>query len=179
MLSMHPYRTAGHCFFSGIRVLCVIVFFKGFEMDLKDLLNDILFPWFIIRQTALQKPFALYKPAAYGIWSILGGKCPETEKCLRHETGKSAPHLSSGWVIPSRREVKNIRTKPAGLPGMVDRSPSKWNPDVYSDDKVRPHTITVFMKKPAEIYGRERLCCPRGLCMPKTFSTDQLVKAYF
>ena len=49
------------------RVLGVVVSFKGFEMVLQDLLNDILFPWFITRQTALQKPFALYKPGDYGI----------------------------------------------------------------------------------------------------------------
>jgi len=43
-------------------------------MVLKDLLNDILFPWFINRQTVLQKPFALYKPVAYGILFMIGGK---------------------------------------------------------------------------------------------------------
>ena len=58
---------------------------------------------------------------------------------MKQERG--APHLSTGCVItdPSGREVKNIRTRTAGLPGMVDRSPSKWNPDVYFDDIVRPH----------------------------------------
>jgi len=61
---------------------------------------------------------------------------------------RGMPYFSSRWVIPDppRREVKNIRTRTAGLPGMVDRSPSKWNFDVYFDENVRPHTITVFIK---------------------------------
>jgi hypothetical protein len=49
------------------RVPGVIIFFKGFEMVLQDLLDDILFPWFIDGQTVLHKPFTLYKPVAYVI----------------------------------------------------------------------------------------------------------------
>jgi len=78
---------------------------------------------------------------------------------MKQERG--VPHLSSGWVIPdpSRREVKNIRTRTAGLPGMVDRSPSKWN----FDEKVRLHAVTVSMKKSVETSVCDRLSCPRGL----------------
>ncbi len=43
-----------------LRVLGVIVFFKGFEMILQYLPNDILFLRFIDGQGVLQKSFALY-----------------------------------------------------------------------------------------------------------------------
>jgi hypothetical protein len=50
---------------------------------------------------------------------------------------------------------------------MVDRSPLKWNPDVYFDDIVRPHTITMLLKSFAEFYGLDRLCVIGGLVLPK------------
>jgi len=49
----------------SFKVLGVIFFFKGFEMVLHYLLNDILFIWFIDGQTVIPKPIALYKPG-YG-----------------------------------------------------------------------------------------------------------------
>jgi len=52
---------------------------------------------------------------------------------------------------------------------MVDRSPLKWNLDVYFDDKVRPRTITMLLKSFAEFYGLDRLCVIRGLVLPKHF----------
>ena len=76
------------------RVLGVVVFFKGFEMVLKDLLNDILFPWFITRQTALQNPLPYINQEIMGFDLYCVGKCPKKEKCLRCEAGKRhAPPL--------------------------------------------------------------------------------------
>ena len=56
-------------------VLCVIVSFKGLEVVLQDLLNDILFVWVIDGQTSSNNPLPYINRSNAGfVLPIFGGK---------------------------------------------------------------------------------------------------------